>query len=408
MRFRVSAEKEAPEFIDLLLWVTEASLKRWKLLLTTSLIAVVCSVVFVLFIADEEFESVAIITPPASTDGLSALEGLADDLGPISGILGMGLGASGETELILTMLSNTELHETLIQAFALDSLYEFRKNPPKKYFKADLLKEFRKKFGASEDDETGFILISMRDESAIRAKDIVNKAITVLDSTYIQLKSKQAQRMREFYEQRLNRNKLTLDSLKQSMVVFQNKTKILDPAVQLEESYKGYAALEAQKEAIEIELEAERELHGKGTLLEKKLEQRSVAMGQSLSRLRMEGSKSGALVSLKNISSLSREYFDLYEEIKVQEAIHLYLRKLYEQAVLKEANDVQSFDVLEKPWVNEKRVSPPRRAVVVGLTLATFVLTLLWCAFLEMYFSEKERNGPRYLKIRRILALFGR
>lgn len=399
----MSSEKEAPEFIDLLLWVAGACAKRWKSLAAFATVAGIASVIFVLFIADEKFESFAVITPPVSTDAMSAMKGMVDDLGPISGLLGMSLGGEGETELILALLSNTEMHESLIRQFSLDSVYEFRKNPPKKYFKADLLKKFRKDFGAKEDDENSFIVISMRDLDARRAQNIVNTAIDMLDSSYKRLKSKQAQRMRVFYEARLSMNKRSLDSLKTAMVAFQNRTKILDPEVQLEESYRGYASLESQKEVVQIELETERMIHGDGTSLGLKMKQKLAAMEQSLSRLRASGSKSGALVSLRDISGLSRSYFDLFEEIKIHETIQIYLRKLYEQAVLKEANDVQSFDVLERPWVNEKRVAPPRRIVVSSITLAAIVLGILYAVLMEMYFAEKAISGRRYQKLREIL-----
>lgn len=405
----MSAEKEAPEFIDLLLWVAGATAKRWKPIAIATTVAALASVIFVLFIADEKFESYAVITPPAPTDAMSAMKGLSDELGPISGLLGMSLGGESEIELILALLAKAEMHEAIIKRFSLDSVYEFRKNPPKKYFKADLLTKFRKDFGAEEGDENSFITVVMRDEDAQRSVEIVNVAIEMLDSAYRQLKSKQAQRMRVFYETRLSLNKQALDSLKEAMVVFQNKTKILDPEIQLEASYKGLANLESQKEIVQIELEAERLIHGDGTSMGRKLEQQVLAMEKSLARLRTTGSQSGALVSMKNISGLSRDYFNIYEEIKILDAIQIYLRKLYEQAVLKEVNDVQSFDVIERPWVNDKRVSPPRRIVVSSITLATLLLGVLYAVLMELYFAEKAVSGRRYQKLHEIIdALKGK
>jgi len=396
----VQNEKQAPEFIDILLWIIKAVLKRWKGIAFAAFVAGAVSSIIVVFVVDEEFESAATISPPASGGSMKSMLG---NLGDLSGMLGISMPEDGDGDVLSTLLESNDLQERIISQFKLDSVYKFTAN--KHFYKADLLKTFRKNFEVSSDPETSYLTITMRDNDPIRAQKIVEYSVAILDTMYEQIQTRKGGRLRQFYETRLTYNQHLLDSLENAMVAFQKKNHISDPKLQLEASIKNLGSLEAQKETAGLQLQNEVLTHGSETSEAEKLKQQYNLIVSTVQRLRDQGGISGAQVSVQKIPELARQYEDLYEAIFIQQAVHQYLRQQYEQALLKEANNVQQFEILEKPWTNDKRVSPPRRAIVSSMMLFVIILGVLYSVFMEMYFEDKQRGGKRSAMVREIGSL---
>jgi len=395
-------ETQTPELIDLLLWMAVAVVKRWKKIALAVVLASAVSSIVVVFVMDEEFESFGQITIPKSSTA-SGMQSLLSDMGGVSELLGMDLSKGSERDVILALGMSNDLHRLLIQEFHYDSIYEFTK-PGKKFFYADLLKSFRKNFQIAEDDNYKLINISMKDESPERAQKVVQRALLIIDSMFVSLQTKQASRLRLYYEERYNDNKKQLDSSQTALVLFKTKNRIFDPEVQLEESVKNLGSLELEKEALEMELARIRELRGVGSSAERLLLQKIRAMETSLARLQSTGSKSGVMMSMNKSAKLQLEYAKLYQEIKTLTALDQLLRTMLEQSILQEKKQIQSFDVVDSPWANNKRVAPPRRAIVTSVFLLTLILGILASLFMEMYFTDLENNGIRSQRIRVILS----
>ena len=187
------------------------------------------------------------------------------------------------------------------------------------------------------------------------------------------------------------------------MQKFQETNAILDPEVQIEESVKRLAQMELEKETAYIQWQSEVNVYGAEGALAKKLEKQYQSLAASLRHLKSRKSSSGAWLNTQTAPALLREYEALYTGILINESIYKYLRQMYEQALLEELNQVGRFEVLEKPWVNNKRVAPPGRAIVTSLVVADFVIAVLLCMFFEMYTDQKGRNGRRYTIIQNVL-----
>lgn len=398
-----SSQKPTPEFIDLLLWVALACAKRIRFIVFTSLFVAIVSSFIVVFILDSEYESKAIILPPS--DGTSSLMGslgdLAGDLGPLVSKMGIGGMSSSGANILLTVANSYQFQRTLIREFKLDSIYKFTSE--KTYFEADLMKTFRRNFLISLDDETDYVVVSMRDKDPQRAKSIVDSAVAQLNAEYVNIKVRQAGKSRSFFESRLAINQNMLDSLKGALQTFQESNHIISPKVQMEESIKRIAELETQKDLAFIQWQAEVQTSGIESSFSKRLYQQYSAINIRLNDLKSSGTASGALVNLGRAPQMVRKYEEIEDGIQIQQAIFKSLRQMYEQALLQEVDKVGRIEVLEKPWVNNKRVAPPRRAIVTSLVLASIVLSILVCVIFEAYFSEQATQGSRYKMINEIV-----
>lgn len=398
-----SEKAQAPEFIDLLLWIALACSKRMKAIVVSVFLVALFSSLLVVYVLDEEFAAHAVILPPdgGASGAMGALGDVAGDLGPLASSMGIFGSQSQEVYVMMTLLESYQFQRTLIRKFHYDSIYKFTVKP--KYFEADLIKAFRKNFKVKQDDDNDFLVISMRDELPQRAKDVVDTALTMLDSAYTAVKITQAGKSRRYFEERIQSNQIALDSLKTAMQKFQETNAILDPEVQIEESVKRLAQMELEKETAYIQWQSEVNVYGAEGALAKKLEKQYQSLAASLRHLKSRKSSSGAWLNTQTAPALLREYEALYTGILINESIYKYLRQMYEQALLEELNQVGRFEVLEKPWVNNKRVAPPRRAIVTSLVVADFVIAVLLCMFFEMYTDQKGRNGRRYTIIQNVL-----
>lgn len=333
---------------------------------------------------------------------MGALGDVAGDLGPLASSMGIFGSQSQEVYVMMTLLESYQFQRTLINKFHYDSIYKFTEKP--KFFEADLIKQFRRNFKVTQDDDNDFLVISMRDELPQRAKDVVDSALAMLDSAYTSVKIMQAGKSRRYFEERIQSNQITVDSLKTAMQKFQEKNAILDPEVQIEESVKRLAQMELEKETAYIQWQSEVSVYGNDGALAKKLEKQYQSLANSLRHLKSRKTASGAWLNTQTAPALLREYEALYTGILINESIYKYLRQMYEQALLEELNQVGRFEVLEQPWVNNKRVAPPRRAIVTSLVMADLVIAILLCMFFEMYTDQKGRNGRRYTMIQNVLS----
>ncbi len=396
-----SDNSKAPEFVDLLIWIALACAKRIRALLLGFVAVALASSLLVLFVLEERYGSSATILPPQGSGAgmMSGLGKLSEELGPLA--LGMGLGGGGtqETYLMMTLLESHELQLSLINKFHLDSIYEFKKGKP--IVIADLLKAFRRNFTVEMDDDTEYLIIGMEAKDPKLAQDVVNAAIRKLDSAYVQVKASQAGKARRYFEERIAVNQKTLDSLKGLMQAFQETHSIIEPKMQLEESIKRQAQLELDKEAAYIQWQAECHISGCEGSIAKKLETNYRTISESLAKKKADGKASGWM-DMKKTPSLLRQYEDLYTALTINETIYTYLRQMYEQALLEEMDKVGRFEVLEKPWANDKRVAPRRRAIVTSLLLSYMVIAMLACVFLEMYADDRAASNERYKKLAQI------
>jgi len=357
-----------------------------KTFLFTLVFPTVIVMVIVVFFIDPKFGSKSVFQPPASQSAASGLSSMLGEGGSaIADMMGLNLMSSGEADIVQTLLNSRELHQATINKFDLGSHYKFKGK-----FPADLLKTFRNNISIDVNDEKMFVL-RVEDEDYKLATTINRFMISWTDSAYNAIKSRQARLSGNFFRTRLDTVLKRTDSLTNSMVVFQKKNQFFEPDIQLEAGLKILTELDAERSTVQLDLEAEEATHGLGTSKQKQLSER---LGLLTSQIQAKNNGNlgiGLPSGLNHFAELSKQYYELEREIKVQNALYKYLRQKVEELDLTESKNMKNLVILEEPWENNKRVSPPRMAITVLMFLLSGILGVWICSILA--FIQKELSS---------------
>ena len=379
-------KQESVGFIEVCLRLLNNNLKHFKLCMAIILIPTIIAFVLVMWVIKPVYAATAVVTPPVSSQ--TSLSGLSSMLGGASGmgaLLGL-TGADEDANAVWTIFNSWELHDQVIKEFNLAEHYEFDGK-----FHADLLKEFRKKFGVIVNKEDMFA-VSMEDEDFRLAAKIVSFMLVKADSAFNAFKTAQARQSRIYFQSRLDSCEHALDSLLKDFVKFQVDNNFYDPNVQLESTIKYLGALQAKREEVSIEMAFEKADRGQSKRYEE-LTKRYQGVNAALNGALKGRHENMGMVALKKSPELATEYMRRETEIRVQEAMYKLLRQQSEQMRMEEAKMLTNLHVLEPPWENDKKIYPLRGVTLVfvfsvGCILATIICNLL--GFLE---SETKRGS---------------
>jgi len=394
-------QSTSPSFLHCTLWILRAIVMHLRIFISIILISAVLAVVLTGLI-DKEYDATAVISPPISPSTPS-LSGMMDDITgmDVSKLLGGGglnLGGSNEENIIRALLASKPLHDAIIDSFDLEQAYEFKREGDKPFYYADLLKRFRGNFKVGETDEE-FIQITYRDKDPERAYKLMNFALAMLDSQYFHFKKNEVLYAMRFAEEQLVISNAKMDTLERLMIQFQTKTGIVDPEAQLTSSLKILADLEAQREIAKMQMELEEKMNGSNGLRYQQLKGQYAVIDQSVHKLD-KGNASGSVIGLKtapqNILTLQK----LKRNYLMQNAITSFLRQNYEQLVLQSSGNIGKFQIIEKPWLNNKKSYPPRSAYVIAIFLLSFCLATSIVVLMEFIAKEKKDNTPIYQMIK--------
>ena len=367
-----------------------AALARPVAFLLTTLIPTLAAVIVVFLVLDVKYESRSVFQPPASQSSSGALQSMLGEGGAaLADMMGVGIGSNAEADVIMTILNSRELHQAVIDRFKLREHYE---TSPKK-FPADVLKEFRSNLGIEQNEENMFVVV-VKDVDYKLAADINRFMIAWTDSAYNVIKGNQARMTGNFYHARLESVSHTLDSLSSNFVAFQKKNHFFQPDVQLEAGMKIMGDMDAERSAVELDLETEQAIHGKQSSRSNQLRERLGIISSQIEQKNKGNLGIGLPSGLDKFAELSRQYFDMDRELRVQNSLYKYLRQKVEELELAEARNLKNLVVLDSPWENAKKASPPRMAITLVVLLVSIVLAFMVCALLEFVRNESATGTP--------------
>ncbi|MCD6024318.1 MAG: lipopolysaccharide biosynthesis protein [Fibrobacteria bacterium] len=363
--------------IDIVLGLIRTILARKRLILGVTGLSTLAAIVLVL-LADSVYKADALVKPPQNEQGSPA--GALQDLaaGNMGGIFGSLLGRESGLEDCLNILGSTRFADLAIKRFDLETRYEFRKpgQKPKKYYHADVVKQFRKNFLYEETDE-GALRMSMRDTSAEDARDMLAYLIFALDSLYTDIQRTEVRQRLGYIDQRVFIAEMETRALEDSMVAFQKRSNIIEPEAQAKLVLQGAAQTEIRKGILEEELALEASMRGTSSSKYGDLQVQKRLVENTL-RKQLEGDQaSGAPGTLmpgtRLLPSLIAEYYRLERAYLIRMAVYKFLVQQAEMLKLDAERNIQVISVVDPPWANDKRIAPKRRVVVE----AVFVLSLL-------------------------------
>ena len=381
-------KQESIGFIEFCLRVVNNDLKHTKFFTIFVLIPVLVAFVLVMWVIKPRYSATAVVTPPASTQSMSAgaLSGLMGGAG-MSSLLGLSMD-NDDANAVWTILNSWELHDMVIDRFELAKHYKFKGK-----FHADLLKEFRKNFGIDYNKEDMFYLF-YKDTDPKRAVQVIQFMLEKADSAFNAFKTKQARQSRLYFQSRLDSCEHVLDSLLKEFVDFQVENNVYEPGVQLESTIKYLSELQAMREEVGIEMNFEKLDRGENSRRYQELSNRAKGVNSALGGA-LKGKHSNiGLMELKKSPELYAEYVRRETEIRIQESMYKILRQQSEQMRLEEAKMLTNLHVLEPPWENNKKIYPLRGVTLIFVFAVASLLATIICNLMEYLNAEGKRGTP--------------
>ena len=245
--------------LECLLKVTNNCLSHKRLFIVTLMLPVLVAFVLVMWVIKPVYAAEAIVTPPTSGGGMSGLGKFLEGSTGLSSFSSLMGNDNDGANIVWTYFNSWELHNKVIEKFNLAKHYDFKGD-----FHADLLKQFRKHFALSENEEKMFLL-TYADEDYKLASQVLTFMLDQVDSMYNHFKTSQARQSRLYMNQRLEEVEKRIDSLEKEFVNFQEDNNIYSPDVQAEGTMKYLADLQAERNMVSIPLSKEKKEHGENT-----------------------------------------------------------------------------------------------------------------------------------------------
>jgi capsule polysaccharide export protein KpsE/RkpR len=364
-------------------WIRNATLfwEHRRLFLRVGVVALVVSIAIALSIP-KQYESIARIMPPEQQGGgaaiLAALVGRAapGGLGTLASSL---LGVKGSGSLSMDLLQSKTIGEHLVDRFGLQKLY-------KNHYRQDTLRQLAHRTVVKDDKKSGVITIAVTDRDQRRARDMAQAYLDELNTFMAKVNTSSAHRERLFVEQRLTSVKQELDQAQQELSEFSSANATIDVKEQTRAMVDAGARLQAQLIVGQSELNSLQQIYGEENVRVRAGRARVAVLQHELEKMSGSNEPTGEdakqdatamYPSLKQLPRLSVRWADLYRRVRIHETVFELLSQEYEMTRIEEVKELPTVSVIDPPSWPEKKSSPPRRWIVLGMTAAALFATAI-------------------------------
>jgi capsule polysaccharide export protein KpsE/RkpR len=408
---RADVQTDSSRTVELLRFAWE----NRRLLFRAGVAGLIVSTI-IAFVIPARYSATARLMPPEqnntgmSTMILGALSAKAgDSLGSLAGDM-LNLKNSGA--VVIGILQSRTVEDDIINKFDLRRVY-WRK----KY--EDTRKILEQRSDVSEDRKSGIISITVRDRDRQRAAAIAQAYVDEVNAKVSQLTTSSAHRERVFLEERLKKVRQDLSEASTQLSRFASKNTTLDPAVQGKAMLEAVAQLQGDMIAAESQLKSLEQIYTPENIRVRSARARVDELRRQLAKLTGSNASVNAQVegranelaspemypSVRQLPLLGSNYYDLYREVKIEEAVFEALTKQYEMAKVQEAKEIPTIKVLDSPVPSEHKAWPPRTFIVVSGTIVAIIATLLLLIGSASW-SRIDPADPRRMLFSQVSASF--
>lgn len=387
---------------------------NWRKTILLSVIIVSISAAGISLMIPKWFTAKTIILPPSDDNAGLGMSSLLNKL-PIGGLnFGLGLGTiSNEANRFLAILNSRTVLESVVKKFDLQ-----------KRFKKNTMAETRKQLKdliTVEINEDGTLSIDVKSKTPwfsskqdeIEAKNlctnIANYIVFKLDKMNSRLKGEKARNSRIFIEKRYNQNLKDLEKAEEALNKFQKQNGVIEITEQMKALISAAAELKIKIISKEIELgvmkkyldssHSERQrLVFELDELQKKYDQIENGYGAKIAGAN-NSSISDFFAPLNKMPDLALQYFRLFREVKLQEALRQFLFPQYEQAKIQEKKDTPTLQVLDSAVLPELKSKPKRAIFVTIAASSTLLISILLILMYEQILRLKKYDPEKYHQI---------
>jgi len=384
------------------LWQFFYVLTKWKWFIIVYFFAVMIVLTVIILLIPRWYKVEASVLPPRNSDplsGLSGVAGLSSALQSVSPLLSRtGIGSPSPTFTYLAILNSRTVMDSVIDKFDLVSVYHEGKYPME-----GAEKELRAntKFDM---DENNALVITVYDKDAVRAADMANYFVKLLNDLFVKVSVEEAHNNRLFVEQRYEQNLSDLKRAEDTLQVFQEHYKVYDMPQQARAAISAASELEAQRMAAEVQLGVMQKQFGPDApqvriqMLQVEELQKELNEMQTGS-ISDHGQNFDFLPAFKNVPELGIAYFRLYRNYEIQTRLLQIMLPLYEQAKMDEQKDTPAVIVLDRAIPPERPTEPKRLFIEIILAFVVFSLLIYFVHLLDRLKSQDGNINPLEKKL---------
>ena len=354
-------------------------LVKWKkFLLAILLPTLIISYLAIYFLIDEQFDSSALIVPAEDT----SLEGITNLIGDFGENLPFGIGSSTSPEMNIyntIIYSRTNL-EKVIEKFDLVDIYGLDTE------KADYMEKALKILAGNieaEETEYNAYELKVRAPSPELSADITNYIIQLLNKKLIELKTEKSKNSRIFLGDRIADIRTNLKYSEDSLMVYQEKSGILEPEEQFKGLVEAYSSLETELITKQIEKSILEKIRVKDSPQLENITLQVNEFENRLKRLKKHGAPDGMMPALDKLPEKAINYFRLLREVEINSKILEFVLPLYEQAKIEEKKDIPTLQVIDYAVPPAKKSFPPRTILSIIITFSVFLITFIFILMKE-------------------------
>ena len=360
-------------------------LNKKKIIFLSSFIALVISLLLVLFVIDPIFYSAGIVKTSSQSSGLQNLLGLSSgglDIGDLSSLSGGG-GASKELALYTQILLSRRAVEAAILKYNIMETEDFK-------YMFDAIKYFRKEvIELVPDKQAGTLEIGIFDKDPVKAKDMADFMIAQLNQINVEMNVQNAKNNREFLEDRYENVSNDLKNIEDSLIIFQNKFGI-SPDLSVQASLKVEIEIESEIKSEELKLDLMRKILSPGEPEIKSQEDKINALKKQYDLIHSTPSEYDNTLGLKGSPELVMNFLRIRREVEIQNKILTTIIPILEQSKIEEKRETPTVIILDSPNVPDKKTKPKRAYIVLGLTFFSGFLTFIYFIIIDKW---KEFRG---------------
>jgi tyrosine-protein kinase Etk/Wzc len=380
--------EHAPEheisLLDLLIILAER--KRFIFLITAvfAILAVVVSLIL-----PKRYTATVVLLPPQQNSSLS--NQLAAQLGAFGGVAASLAGGGSSllrnpNDMYVAMFKSRVVEDAVIDHFDLMQEYHAK-------YLSDARKKLEHYANVDGSGKDGLIHISFEDRDPARARDLANGYVDAFRDLSEHLAITEAGQRRLFFEKQLQQANQNLAGAEESLKNTEQKTGLIAIDAQTRALIESAASLRAQIAAKEVQIQGMQTYATGQNAQLVEAQQELDSLHAQLARLGGGSDDSGNIIVPKGqMTEAGVEYVRKLRDVKYYETIFDILARQFELAKLDEAKEGALIQVVDPAAVPDKKSFPKRTLIVLGSTIAGFLLGVFWALFRAAY--DRMKNDP--------------
>ncbi len=344
------------------------------------------------------YEAKVVLLPPAQNTSLGATllgqlsSGALGSLGSLASLAGGSIGIKNPADMYVALLKSRTVEDGMIQRFGLMQEYRVKRI-------SDARKELEHRTSILAGPKDGLIRLSIEDPNPNRSAELANGYVDEFRKLSASLAITEAARRRLFFEQQLQQTKDNLTAAENAMTQVQQSTGVLQMDSQARALIESAAVLRAQVSAKQVQIEGIRSFAAEDNPELILAKQELAALQAQLAKVAGSDRDPGSDINLSKgrVTQAGMEYLRRYRDLKYHETVYELLAKEYEIAKLDEAREGSIVQVVDSAVTPDRKSFPPRMLIVIGATVFSFFLSLLYLSLQQrlQIASELPENRQR-------------